>query len=80
MTQRAPINDAGIDIENDDVVKVGLYLAEDDGEAAASHLAAGRPIYYGSDDYPLYTIKEYPDGHRELVDRKDGKEILIKAL
>ena len=27
-------------------------LANDDGQAAREHLAAGRPIYYGDDRYP----------------------------
>lgn len=40
----------------------------DDGEAARSHLTAGRPIYYGERDTPPgLVVKEYPDGRRELV-------------
>lgn len=41
---------------------------EDDGAAANAHLAAGRPIYYGTADTPPgHAVKEYPDGRRELV-------------
>ena len=69
-----------IDIHNDDVVKVGRWLAQDDGEAARSHLAAGRPIYYHSYEFPENLIKEYPDGRRELVTWKDGKDIFVRAL
>lgn len=43
-------------------------LASDDGQAAKRHLAAGRPIYYGDDLYPEHIVKEFPDGHRQLVD------------
>lgn len=39
----------------------------DDGEAALSHLAAGRPIYYCEDEYPDEMVREWPEGRRELV-------------
>jgi len=42
-------------------------ISYDDGLAAKEHLAAGRPIYYGDDQYPEGLIKKYPDGHRQLV-------------
>jgi hypothetical protein len=43
-------------------------LANDDGAAAKEHLAAGFPIYYREDDTPEGAcLKEYPEGHRELV-------------
>jgi len=45
-------------------------LAKVDGDdgAAREHLAAGFPIYYTeSSTMPGLQIKEYPDGHRELV-------------
>lgn len=42
---------------------------EDDGQAAQSHLAAGRPIHYRDDRYPEAIVREWPDGRRELVHR-----------
>ncbi len=42
-------------------------MMNDDGLAARQHLAAGRPIYYGDNRYPEGIVKEYPDGHRQLV-------------
>jgi len=43
-------------------------IAHDDGDAAREHLAAGRPIYYCEDSTPEgVSIKEFPDGHRQLV-------------
>lgn len=39
----------------------------DDGEAAASHLRAGHPIYYCCDEYPTEIVREWPGGGRELV-------------
>lgn len=54
-----------------EAVDVDLWLAlqsEDDGAAARTHLAAGRPIYYGDADTPCgLVIKEYSDGRKELV-------------
>lgn len=44
-----------------------LEADSDDGQAAKSHLAAGRPIYYCEDAYPDYMIRKWPDGRRELV-------------
>lgn len=61
---------------------IEVALRHDDGAAAASHLAAGRPIYYADADTPLdAVIKEYPDGRRTLVrfDRS-GKEALVREL
>lgn len=42
-------------------------MMRDDGQAAASHLRAGRPIYYCCDEYPTEIVREWPDGGRELV-------------
>lgn len=42
-------------------------LSLDDGQAAQSHLAAGRPIYYMEKQYPDELIREFPDGHRQIV-------------
>ncbi|MBW8067789.1 MAG: hypothetical protein GJU73_10140 [Ferrovum sp.] len=56
-------------------------LANDDGQAAKEHLAAGRPIYYGDDRYPEGLIKEYPDGHRQLIAvSAEGKVTVIRQL
>lgn len=42
-------------------------VAKDNGQAAAAHLSAGRPIYYCDDRYPDDFIRKWPDGRRELV-------------
>lgn len=42
-------------------------LAQDDEQAAQSHLAAGRPVHYCDDRYPDAIMREWPDGRRELV-------------
>jgi hypothetical protein len=42
-------------------------IAQDDGEAAKTHLAAGRAIYYGDPEYPGQIVREWPDGSRQLV-------------
>jgi len=54
---------------SDDLWRILTGVArEDDGEAARSHLAAGRPIYYGEPGTPPnLVVKEYPDARRELV-------------
>lgn len=54
---------------------------DDDGSAAQAHLDAGFPIYYAEDDTPAeLLIKEYPDGHRELVRYRKGNDEVIRAL
>jgi len=49
-----------------------------DDSAAREHLAAGFPIYYCESSTPSgLQIKEYPDGHRELVRfSRQGDEII----
>jgi hypothetical protein len=42
-------------------------LLNDDGRAAKTHLAAGRAIYYGDPMYAGQTVREFPDGRRQLV-------------
>jgi len=43
-------------------------IFKDDGDAAKSHLADGRCIYYCDDAISLdHIICEWPDGRRELV-------------
>jgi hypothetical protein len=52
-------------------------LANDDGQAAKQHLAAGRPIYYGDARYPGQVMKEFPDGRKQLVAVSDKGEISV---
>ncbi len=49
-----------------DAIVADLFLP-DDGQAAQSHLDAGRPIYYCEDAYPDEMVREWPGGNRELV-------------
>jgi hypothetical protein len=42
-------------------------VLQDDGRAAKAHLAAGRPIYYGDPRYPGQIVREFPDGHCQIV-------------
>jgi hypothetical protein len=59
---------------------VAALEAGDDSAARAS-LAAGVPIYYAEDDTPADgVIKEYPDGHRELVAFVNGSEKFLRNL
>lgn len=56
-------------------------LSNDDGQAAQSHLSAGRPIYYCDDRYPDDFIRKWPDGRRELIAVDDtGKVSVIRPL
>jgi hypothetical protein len=72
------ISDHEAELVFDRLMSIAL---EDTGEAAREHLAAGRAVYYGDDAYPDFVIKEYPDGHKELVDfDDDGKENIIRLL
>lgn len=52
-------------------------MMNDDGLAARQHLAAGRPIYYGDNRYPEGIVKEYPDGHMQLVSISDSGVITV---
>ncbi len=59
---------------------VEAELAEDDGEAAEEHLAAGRPVPYLDVDTPVgHVMRRYPDGRRELV-RVDEHESTVVAV
>lgn len=52
-----------------------------DDSAARAHLQAGRAIYYSEDDTPEgLLIKEYPDGHRELVRFNEAGDEVIRVL
>ena len=45
-----------------------LMFEEDDGAAAKTILAAGRPIHIRRDDTPPgWVIRKFPDGREELV-------------
>ena len=55
-------------------------LGSDQGEAAKSHLAAGQPIYYCDDRFRDALVKEYPDGHRQLVTFQYETEVLLRDL
>lgn len=55
-------------------------IARDAGQAAAMHLAAGRPIYYGDDAYPDAIIREYPDGWKQLVSLENYVISVIREL
>ncbi|WP_337180299.1 hypothetical protein [Sphingopyxis granuli] len=56
-------------------------LIHHDGAAAREHLAAGFPIYYSEVDTPAdVVIKEFPDGHRELVRFDHDGEHRVAAL
>lgn len=53
-------------------------LASDTGEAARSHLTAGRPIYFHDNRFPDGVIKEYPDGRHQLVTFRGGQEVVMQ--
>jgi len=56
-------------------------LEAGDDSAARASLAAGVPIYYAEEDTPADgIIKEYPDGHRELVAFENGNEKFLRSL
>lgn len=60
---------------------VNDLMSPDDGQAAKSHLAAGRPIYYCDDSYPDDFVRKWSGGRRELVTVDDAGNItVIKAL
>ncbi len=55
-------------------------LEHDDGAVAKEHLAAGFPIYFRQADTPAgLVVKEYPDGHRELVCFDPSGEKVVQA-
>lgn len=62
--------------------KFAHQLDHDTGEAAKRHLEAGHPIYYGDPAHSDGVVKEYPDGHRQLVtfDMTTGEESVVREL
>ena len=52
-------------------------ITNDDGLAARQHLTAGRPIYYGDEQYPGGLVKKYPDGRKQLVSVSAKGEISV---
>ncbi|WP_037586958.1 hypothetical protein [Stenoxybacter acetivorans] len=55
-----------------------LANTQPDSSVVNEILASGQPIYYREDDTPAgLEIKEYPDGHRELVRfSRQGDEVI----
>ncbi|OTP71417.1 hypothetical protein PAMC26577_23490 [Caballeronia sordidicola] len=67
----------------DDFNALTRLISQDDGRAARAHLAAGSPIYYREARTPPgVCVKEFPDGHRELVrfDMESGKETVVSTV
>ena len=51
-------------------------IIDDDGAAAAAHLAAGCPVYIGNENKPGEILRKWPDGRTEsVVVTDDGKII-----
>lgn len=44
-----------------------LELGRSDGEVARADLTPGDPVFYCEDAYPDEMVREWPDGHKELV-------------
>jgi hypothetical protein len=56
-------------------------LETGDDSASRASLDAGVPIYYAEEDTPAASlIKEYPDGHKELVTFASGTESFLRQL
>jgi hypothetical protein len=56
-------------------------IPRDDGAAAREHLMAGRPIYYCEDATPEgVSIKEFPDGRRQLVRFDAEGEHVVRTI
>jgi|GEM_PF-1854101 hypothetical protein len=52
-------------------------LANDDGQAAQEHLAAGRAIYYRDAQHPEGLIRKYPDGRKQLVSISADRKVSV---
>lgn len=58
-------------------------LLRGDDSAARSHLAAGRPITIGSDEYPGKIIRKWPSGRQEILELDDecnviGSQVIVQ--
>lgn len=61
--------------------EMGRALRKGDDSAARALLAEGIPIYYSEDDTPAgLTIKEHPDGRRQLVRFDPSGDEVIRDL
>ena len=52
-------------------------LANDDGQAAKEHLAAGRAIYYRDIQHPDGLIRKFPDGRKQLVSISADRKVSV---
>lgn len=52
-------------------------LAMPNGDAAAEHLAAGRPVYYADPQSDETNIRKWPDGRKERIRLGDDDEIIV---
>jgi len=55
-------------------------LTEGSDEVAKRHLAAGRAIYIGDDEYPGKTIRLYPDGRREIIGLDETYSLVVEKI
>jgi hypothetical protein len=50
-------------------------------EEARELLDAGISICYSDEEFPGETVKEYPDGHREIVARDENyRQFVVRKL
>lgn len=63
-----PTGDVSRNADDDLIALFETGLAHDDGEAARSHLLAGRPVHYVEETTPDgHVIREHPNGRHELL-------------
>lgn len=55
-------------------------LANDSGDVAKEHLAAGRSVYFGDNQFPDAVVKEYPDGRRQFVTFQGEDVVFLRDL
>lgn len=55
-------------------------LSEGSDEVAKSHLAAGRAIYIGDDEFPGKVIRLYPDGRREIIGLDENYSLVVERV
>lgn len=62
-------------------IELESALANDDGEAARQHLAAGRFITYRARELGSCLVREWPDGRREVIEADlDGYIKVLREL